>query len=135
MAGMRAVLKKWGAICEHVRLWNAYPSSDTTYRARLGGGPSNRLPIPEIPSFAVQMSEQVMKLPDDEGNAVTIWYCHTFNPAGQWWSPGDKALVLGMCERTLRDQERAGRERLLFTAKHVLDTLHDYQEFDRNQIA
>jgi hypothetical protein len=123
MAGMRALLRKWGAICEQARNWNGYPSMDTTYRARLGPGYGRRLPICEVPSFAVQLSREVMKLPDDESNAVTIWYCHTFNFAGQWLSTRDKALLLGICEDTLRCRERAGRERLLFTAKHIMEAV------------
>lgn len=123
MAGMRALLRKWGAICEQARNWSGYPSSDTTYRARLGSGPGSRLPICEIPSFAVQLSNQVLKLPDAERDAVTIWYCHTFNFAGQWLSTPDKALLLGICEDTLRHRERAGRERLMFSAKHIMEAV------------
>lgn len=122
MAGMRALLRKWGAICEQARNWNGYPSMDTTYRARLGPGFGQRLPICEIPSFAVQMSAQVMRLPDVEGNAVTVWYAHNFNMAGQWLTAEDKAQLLGVSLDTLRSRERAGRERLLFTAKHIVES-------------
>lgn len=82
-----------------------------------------RLPICEIPSFAVQLSHQVMKLPDAERDAVTIWYCHTFNFAGQWLSTDDKALLLRVSVDTLRTRERAGRERLLFSAKHIMEAI------------
>lgn len=122
MAGMRALLRKWGAICEQARNWSGYPSMDTTYRARLGPGYGQRLPICEIPSFAVQMSNQVMKLPDEERDAVTIWYCHTFNFAGQWLSTRDKALLLRITEDTLRYRERLGRERLLFASHKIMDS-------------
>ena len=123
MAGMRALLRKWGSICEQARNWNGYPSMDTTYRARLGPGYAKRLPICEIPSFAVQLSHEVMRLPDMERDAVTIWYCHTFNFAGQWLSNRDKALLLGIAEDTLRTRERAGRERLLFTAHKIVESV------------
>lgn len=122
LAGMRALLRKWGAICEQARNWSGYPSSDTTYRARLGSGIGQRLPICEIPSFAVQLSNQVMKLPDLERDAVTIWYCHTFNFAGQWLSIRDKALLLDIGEDTLRSRERSARERLLISSKVILDS-------------
>lgn len=123
MDGMRLLLKRWGAICEQARNWNGYPSMDTTYRARLGPGYGQRLPICEIPSFAVQLSDKVMKLPDIEREAVTISYCHTFNFAGQWLSTRDKAMLLGICEYTLRTRERSGRERLLFTAGGILESV------------
>lgn len=123
MAGMRALLRKWGAICEQARNWNGYPSSDTTYRARLGHGFSQRLPICEIPSFAVQLSAEVMKLPDEQCHAVTIWYCHSFNFAGQWLTASDKALLLGISEDTLRTRERLGRERLLFSAQRIMEAV------------
>lgn len=122
MAGMRALLRKWGAICEQARNWSGYPSSDTTYRAVFGGSGS-RLPICEIPSFAVQLSHEVMRLPNVERDAVTIWYCHTFNFAGQWLTVQDKALLLAISEDTLRGRERAGRERLLFTAKRIMEAV------------
>jgi hypothetical protein len=122
MAGMRALLRKWGAICEQARNWNGFPTSDTTYKARLGSGYGSRLPICEIPSFAVQMSAEVMKLPDDESNAVTLWYAHNFNVVGQWLTTQDKALILGVSQDTLRSRERTGREKLLFSAKHIMES-------------
>jgi|SRR5687768_10518437 hypothetical protein len=122
MAGMRALLRKWGAICEQARNWNGYPSSDTTYRAVFGGS-GNRLPICEVPSFAVQLSHEVMRLPDVERDAVTMWYCFTFNFAGQWLAASEKALLLGISEDTLRSRERAGRERLLFSAKRIMESV------------
>jgi hypothetical protein len=122
MASIRALLRKWGAICEQARNWNGYPSCDTTYRARLGSGYSARLPICEIPSFAVQLSNEVMKLPDDESNAITLWYAHNFNAAGQWMTIEDKALILRVSVDKLRSRERAGRERLMFTAKHIIES-------------
>jgi hypothetical protein len=122
MAGMRALLRKWGSICEQARNWNGYPTSDTTYRARLGAGYGMRLPICEIPSFAVQLSAEVMKLPDEQCNAVTIWYAHNFNFAGAWLTVEDKALMLRISVDTLRSRERAGRERLLFTARNIVES-------------
>lgn len=125
MAGARNALRAWGAICERVRMYNSYPNSDTTYRAVMGrgGDGSHRLPIPDIPTFAVQLSAKVLELPDNEGNAVTLMYCYTFNLAGQWWSNRDKAKILGVCEDTFRDWERAGRSRLLFSAREVMEGL------------
>lgn len=123
MAGMRALLRKWGAICEQARNWNGYPSMDTTYRARLGPGFGQRLPICEIPSFAVQLSREVLKLPDKQRDAVTITYAHNFNFEGRWLTTDDKALLLGINKNTLYSHERMGREQLLFSAKWIMEAV------------
>lgn len=126
LAVMRSVLKKWGAICELSRNWNGYPNSDTTYRAAYGRGGEKRLPIANIPSFAIQMSREVMRLPDELGNAVTLWYAHHFNAAGVWLEPEDKAKILGVCERTLRQREREGREMLVTKAPQIIDRWQEW---------
>lgn len=130
---MRAVLTRWGAICELARGWNGYPSSDTTYRAAFGmGGAGKRIPIPNIPAFAVQMSDAVMKLPDEEGNAVTIWYAHHFNAEGRWLEKEDKALILGIGVKALSYRVAKGRQMLLTRAPHVLD---EWQRWEDARIA
>lgn len=111
MSAMYAWLKRWGKVCELIRGWHGYPTSDTTYRAVFGGGDA-MLPIPDIPSMVIQINAYVLKLPDENMNAVTIWHAWSLNPGGGWWSPGDKALALGINEHTLRSRERRGRELL-----------------------
>lgn len=127
---MRAMLTKWGSICEASRSWNGYPSADTTYRAAFGrgGGGEKRLPIPGVPSFAIQLSAEVMKLPDEEGNAITIIYAHHFNAANEWMTPGDKARLLGIGLKALRYRERCGIEKLVILAPYVIDSWHEWQE-------
>lgn len=120
MDGMRLLLKRWGSVCELIRGWNAYPTSDTTYRASFGGGGDQRLPIPDVPSVVVQINHYILQLPDENGNAVTITYAWQLNPGGGWWSPADKALVLGINEHTLRSRERRAREILCDTAGHLM---------------
>lgn len=127
-AVMRAILTRWGAICEVARSWNGYPTSDTTYRAAFGHGGGKRLPIPNIPAFATQLSEAVMKLPTDEGNAVTIWYAHHFNAEGRWIEAGDKALLLGTTFRALKYRERVGRGMLITRAPHIVDTFQRWED-------
>jgi hypothetical protein len=127
MADISAKLRAWGYLCERVRLSNAYPDCDTTYRARMGGGENARLPIPDIPSWAVQMSMRVRRLPDDEGNAVTLWYCYQLRPGqkllpGQspWWPTEEKAIVLGVSEWELRRRVREGKYILI--TQETMDT-------------
>jgi hypothetical protein len=127
MSVMRAVLTKWGAICELSRNWNGYPTSDTTYRAAFGRGGGKRLPIPNIPAFATLTSGEVMKLPDDEGNAVTIWYAHHFNAQGQWLTGADKAMLLHVCPRTLRYRVREGEQTLITRAPKILELWDEWQ--------
>jgi hypothetical protein len=129
LAVIRTVLTRWGSICELARNWNGYPTSDTTHRAAFGrGGSGRKLPIPNIPSFATQMSEAVMQLPDDEGNAVTLWYCHHFNPDGLWLEAEHKALILGVCVRTMRTRVREGERLLLVRRPQVIDTWQAWVE-------
>lgn len=109
MAGMDAWLKRWGKVCELIRGWHGYPTSDTTYRAVFGGGGA-MLPIPDIPSTVILINSHILGLPDENSNAVTIWYAWSLNPGGGWWSVADKALVLGINEHTLRSRVRRGKE-------------------------
>ena len=119
MDGMRLLLKRWGSVCELVRNWNSYPTADTTYRAVYGGG-GCRLPIPDVPSLVIQVNYYVLKLPDENMNAITIAYAWQLNPGGGWWDWPDKALALGINEHTLRSRERRGREILCETAGHLM---------------
>lgn len=120
MAGMNALLKRWGSVCELIRGWNAYPTSDTTHRAAYGGGAAARIPIPDVPSVILQLNHYVLRLPDENGNAITIWYAWQLNPGGGWWGASEKALVLGINEHTLRSRVRRGREILCETAGHLM---------------
>lgn len=119
MAGMDALLKRWGKVCELIRGWHGYPTSDTTYRAVFGGGGS-MLPIPDIPCVVVQINAHILRLPDDNCNAITIWYAWQCNPGGGWWSNADKAFALGLNEHTLRSRVRKGRELLCENAGHLM---------------
>lgn len=119
MAGMDALLKRWGHVCELIRGWHGYPTSDTTHRAVFGGGGS-MLPIPDIPAVVVQINAHILKLPDDNANAVTIWYAWQLNPGGGWWGHAEKALALGINEHTLRSRVRRGREILCEKAGHLM---------------
>lgn len=120
MSGMRLLLVRWGSVCELIRGWNAYPTSDTTHRASFGGGGDCRLPIPDVPSIVVQINHYILQLPDEESNAVTITYAWQLNPGGGWWSPAEKAQVLRINEHTLRSRERRAREMLCDTAGHLM---------------
>lgn len=111
MAGMDALLKRWGKVCELIRGWHGYPTSDPLWKAVYGGGGA-MLPIPDIPSVVIQINAHICTLPDENSNAVTIWYAWSLNPGGGWWSQSDKALVLGINEHTLRSRVRRGRELL-----------------------
>lgn len=113
MAGIHALLSQWGSVCEKIRNWNGYPTSDTTYRAVFGGSGQARIPIPDIPTIVVKMNQKIMALPDIESNAVTIWYAWQLNPGGGWWGPAEKALVLNISEHELRKRVRMAKERLL----------------------
>lgn len=127
---MRAMLKKWGAICEASRNWSGYASTDTTYRAAFGagGGGEKRLPIPGIPSFAIQLSAAVLRLPDIQCNAVTIWYAHHWNAERVWLTPEDKAKILGIDVHSLRYHERQGRDQLIVDAPRIIDTWQTWQD-------
>lgn len=120
MAGIHALLTQWGSVCEQLRNWNGYPTSDTTYRAVFGGSAQSRIPIPDIPTIVVRLNQRILALPDEESNAVTIWYAWQLNPGGGWWSHADKALVLGITEHELRRRVRNGKVSLLRTASELL---------------
>lgn len=120
MAGMNALLSQWGAVCEQLRNWNGYPTSDPTYRAIFGGGQSSRIPIPDIPTIVVRMNQKILALPDDDSNAVTIWYAWQLNPGGGWWGPAEKALVLNITEHELRRRVRNAKERLISSCGELI---------------
>jgi hypothetical protein len=115
MAGMHALLQRWGRTCELIRGWHGYPTSDPSWKAIFGSG-GEMLPIPDIQSVVIRINQKIMALPDDNMNAVTIWYAWQMNPGGGWWSTADKALVLGINEHTLRSRVRRAKELLLESA-------------------
>ncbi len=118
---MHALLYLWGRVCEQVRHWNGYPSMDTTHRALFGrGGSGSRLPIPEIPSVVVQLNAKVLTLPDEECNAVTIWYAYNANPHKGRWTLADKALVLNLTEQQLRRRVMRAKVRLIASCDNLL---------------
>lgn len=84
------------------------------------GGGGEMLPIPDIQSIVVQINQRIMALPDDNQNAVTIWYAWQLNPGGGWWGPAEKALVLGINEHTLRSRVRRAKELLLESAGDLI---------------
>jgi hypothetical protein len=112
LAAIHALLSQWGAICEQQRNWSGYPTGHE--------GNGSGLPIPDIPTIAVRINQKIMALPDDEQNAVTIWYAWQCNPGGGWWSPEDKALVLGINIHTLRSRVRKAKCLLLQSAAELI---------------
>lgn len=115
LAGIHSMLCLWGAVCESMRHWNGYPSSDTTYRAFHGaGGSGRRLPIPDIPTIVVQLNAKVMALPEEQLEAVTAWYC--FNSL----KPAEKAIALGLTEQQLRRKVTKARVSLIATCENIL---------------
>jgi hypothetical protein len=116
LAGIHALLSQWGAVCEQLRHWNGYPTV-TSFLQEAGGA---RFPIPDIPAIVVRMNQKILALPDDESNAVTIWYAWQLNPGGGWWGPADKALVLGVSEHELRRRVREAKVRLVYSAQELV---------------
>lgn len=112
MAAISALLWQWGRVSEMVRNWSGYRTGHE------GGGLA--LPIPNIPSVCVQLSEHIRALPIDYSNAVTIWYAWEMNPGGGWWGKAEKAQVLGINEHTLRSRVRHAKELLLVAAPELL---------------
>jgi hypothetical protein len=116
-------LRSWGYICERTRLANAYRSCDTTYAAAHGGGSGEGVGLrvlDDIPSWAVQMSHKVRCIPEDQSNAVTMWYCYQLRPGHQlqpgqswWWTHQERAMVLGITEWELRRRVREGKNSLI----------------------
>lgn len=119
MDGMRLLLKRWGSVCELVRNWNSYPTVSASWRDNIAAGGA-RCPLPDVPSIVIQVNHYVLKLPDENMNAITIAYAWQLNPGGGWWDWPDKALALGINEHTLRSRERRGREILCETAGHLM---------------
>jgi hypothetical protein len=120
LAGIHAMLTQLGAVCEQLRNWNGYPTSDPTYRAIFGGSGQARIPIPDIPTLVVRLNAKILALPDSESNAVTIWYAWQLNPGGGWWGPAEKALVLGVSEHELRRRVREAKVRLVYEARELV---------------
>ena len=115
-------LRAWGYVCEKVRMSNPYPNCDTTHRAAFGGGGSDRLPIPDIPSWAVKMSHSVMVLPEEQSNAITIKFCYQLRPGASikdatngewWWTDQDRAKVLQVSEWEFNQRVRDGKRALI----------------------
>jgi hypothetical protein len=113
MAAMGALLAQWGSVCEQQRNWSGYPTGHEN-------GDGSGIPIPDIPTIVVRINQKIMALPDESSNAVTIWYAFQMNTKGGWWTPTDKALVLGINEHTLRSRVRRAKELLLISAGELL---------------
>ncbi len=113
IAAIGALLWKWGRVSEMARNRSGYRTGHE--------GSGLGLPIPNIPSFCVQLSKHINALPDDYSNAVTIWYAWELNPGGGWWSKPEKAMVLGISEHTLRSRVRRAKEMLLVAAPELLN--------------
>lgn len=121
LAGMHAMLCLWGSVCETVRNWNGYPSSDTTYRAAFGrGGNTASLPIPDIPTIVVRLNAKVLSLPEDHLEAVTLWYAFNAKPANGRWTIADKASVLGLTEQQLRRKVTRAKVLLLASCENLM---------------
>lgn len=112
IAGIGALLWKWGQVSELSRNWTGFRTGHE------GGGLG--LPIPNIPSIVIKVGLQVRRLPDDYSNAATIWYAWQLNPGGGWWGPAEKALVLGINEHTLKSRVRRAKELILIAAPELL---------------
>jgi hypothetical protein len=121
MFRMRQLLTRWGVVCERVRRWHGYPTADTTYRAQFGrGGEGRRIPLCDIPSFATRLSNELLKLPQVESDAITLWYCWHFSADGRWLTAADKGRLIGVSGSTLRDRELSGRRSLIIACKDMI---------------
>jgi hypothetical protein len=106
-------LKLWGSCIEKVMNWSGYQSSDPTWRAIYGNGTHrDNIPIPDMPAFAVQLSNEINKLKPEYRVAIQLRYAYNMSPNG-WWTEQQKAEALGISVDNFRYRCSAARKCLL----------------------
>lgn len=113
---LNAELNAWGRWMERHADFSGFPSMDNLQRAIYGAGggqAGHRILCLEMPVGVYTTHQRVLKLDDEQQEAVTAWYVVRLKPDGTLWTLAEKCLRLQVTEQALRQRVSRARRRIL----------------------
>jgi hypothetical protein len=111
---LNAILNRWGNWMEKHSHFDGYPGVNIleAYIGSDAGVPGHRILCLEMPIDVYTTHQRVIRLPEQEREAVWLWYVPRVKENGTLWSVGERCEIAGITEETLRKRVSRARMRI-----------------------
>jgi hypothetical protein len=109
-------LNRWGKWIETRGDYEGYPGVNILVAfllGRGGGAAGHRILCLDMPTDVYAVHGRIVRLPDDQQEALWLYYVTRLKPNGTLWTLGERCKRAGVSEEDLKARLSAARERLL----------------------